>query len=157
MSRPLRGRNCNCSCLWFWLWCFTAGCHVESPLFPQPPPPPSKRSGIHDGRKHACNCKTVVFHNPPLSANKQVVHICRSLLSAAADVLADGSGERRTSPFNRDAQSGNGVDRSPSRAVVHLAVSATTFPTALSLYIAQGRLRKESAIYVVLKGRTVAI
>ena len=20
-----------------WLWCFTAGCHVKSPLFPQPP------------------------------------------------------------------------------------------------------------------------
>ena len=46
----------------------------------------------HDGRKHK--------HNPTLSANKHVVQICRSSLSAAADGLADGSGERRTSPVN---------------------------------------------------------
>ena len=34
---PLRGRNC--CCLWFWqvVWCFTAGCHVKSPLFPGSP------------------------------------------------------------------------------------------------------------------------
>ena len=36
------------------LWCFTAGCHVKSPLFPQPP---LKQQCAHDGRKH----KTVVF------------------------------------------------------------------------------------------------
>ena len=57
---------------------------------------------------------------------------------AAADGLADGS--RRASPTN-------GIERSLSRAVVPktkpLPVSATTFPTALSLYIAQGRLRKD--------------
>ena len=46
----------------------------------------------HDGRKHK--------HNPTLSANKHVVQICRSSLSAAADGLADGSGERRTSLVN---------------------------------------------------------
>ena len=50
------------------------------------------------------------------------------------------SGERRTSPVN-------GIERSFSRAAVQktksLPVSATTFPTALSLYIAQGRLRKD--------------
>ena len=39
-----------------------------------------------DGRKHK--------HNPTLSAKKHVVQICRSSLSAAADGLADGSGER---------------------------------------------------------------
>ena len=88
----------------------------------------------HDGRKHK--------HNPTLSANKHVVQICRSSLSAAANGLADSSGERRTSPVN-------GIERSLSRAVVpktttkSLPVSATTFPTALSLYIAQGRLRKD--------------
>ena len=88
----------------------------------------------HDGRKHK--------HNPTLSANKHVVQICRSSQSAAADGLADGSGERRTSPVN-------GIERSLSRAVVpktttkSLPVSATTFPTALSFYIAQGRLRKD--------------
>ena len=91
----------------------------------------------HDGRKHK--------HNPTLSANKHVVQICRSSLSAAADGLADCSGERQTSPFNDDAQGGNGIERSLSRVVVplFLPVSATTFPTALSLYIAQGRLRKD--------------
>ena len=90
----------------------------------------------HDGRKHK--------HNPKLSANKHV-QICRSSLSAAADGLADCSGERRTSPFNGDAQSGNDIERSLSRVVVppYLPVSATTFPTSLSLYIAQGRLRKD--------------
>ena len=90
-----------------------------------------------DGRKHK--------HNLKLSANKHVVQICRSSLSAAADGLADCSGERQTSPFNGDAQCGNGIERSLSRVVVppSLPVSATTFPTALSLYIAQGRLRKD--------------
>ena len=56
----------------------------------------------HDGRKHK--------QNPTLSANKHVVQICRSSLSAAADGLADGSGERRTSLVN-------GIERSLSRAV----------------------------------------
>ena len=37
--------------------------------------------------------------------------MCRSSLSAAADGLADGSGERRTSPVND-------IERSLSRAVV---------------------------------------
>ena len=46
----------------------------------------------HDGRKHK--------HNPTLSANNHVVQICRSSLSAAADGLADGSGERRPSLVN---------------------------------------------------------
>ena len=86
----------------------------------------------HDVRSHK--------HNPTVSANKHVVQICRSSLSAAADGLADGSGERRTSPVN-------GFERSLSRAVVpktkSLPISATTFPTALSLYISQGRLRKD--------------
>ena len=46
----------------------------------------------HDGRKHK--------HNPTLFANKHLVQICRSSLSAAADGLAYGSGEHRTSPVN---------------------------------------------------------
>ena len=95
---------------------------------------------VEDGRKHK--------HNPTLSAKKHVVQMCRSSLSAAADGLADGSGERWTSPFNGDAQSGNGIERSLSRVVVppSLAVSATTFPTALSVYIAQGACERISAI-----------
>ena len=58
---------------------------------------------VHDGRKHK--------HNPTLSANKHVVQICRSSLSAAADGLADGSGERRASLVT------DGIERSLSRAV----------------------------------------
>ena len=65
------------------------------------------------------------FHNPTLSANKHL----------AIGGRADCSGERRTSPFN-------GVERSLSRALViktkSLPISATTFATALSLYIAHG-------------------
>ena len=93
-----------------------------------------------DGRKHK--------HNPTLSAKKHVLQICRSSLSAAADGLADGSGERWTSPFNGDAQSWNGIERSLSRVVVppSLPISATTFPTALSVYIAQGACERISAI-----------
>ena len=118
------------------LWCFTAGSPVKSTLFPQPP------------LKQKCEvCSTMgesirlsSFQNPTLSANKHAVQICRSSLSAVADGLADSSGERRTSPFN-------GIERSLSRAVVpktkSLPVSTTTFPTALSLFIAQGRLRKD--------------
>ena len=45
-----------------------------------------------------------------LSANNQVVEICRFSLSAAAHALADGSGERRTSLVN-------GIEKSPRRAV----------------------------------------
>ena len=82
------------------------------------------------------------------SAKKHVVQICRSSLSAAADGLADGSGERWTSPFNGDAQSGNGIERSLSRVVVppSLPVSATKFPTALSVYIGQGACERISAL-----------
>ena len=107
-------------------WCFTAGCHVKSPLFPQSP---LKQGGgvLHDWRKHT---RPSFFHNPTLSANKHVVQICRSSLSAAVQTVQV---ECRTSPFN-------GIERSLSHAVViktiALPVSATTFPTALSLYIA---------------------
>ena len=79
------------------------------------------------------------FHNPMLSANKHVVQICRSSQSTAVQTVQV---ERRTSPFN-------GIERSLSRAVViktkSLPISATTFPTALSLYIAEdGRKRKHN-------------
>ena len=135
------------------LWWLTVGCHVKSLPLPPTPSQTEVCSTMGESRRPS------YFHNPTLSTNKHVVHICRISLSAAADGLADGSGEHRTSPFNGNAQSGNGIDRSLRRAVVpqSLAVSAITFPTALSLYITQGRLREESAIQVVIKGRTVAI
>ena len=97
------------------------------------------------------------FHNPTLSANKHFVHICRSSLLAAADGLTDGSGDRRTSPFN-------GIERLLSRAVVpktkSLRVSATTFPAAC-LCTSQGRLRKDirypSRTVAIRKGNTVKL
>ena len=74
-----------------------------------------------------------------LSANKHVVQICRSSQSAAVQTVQV---ERRTSPFN-------GIEISLSRAVAiktkSLPISATTFPTALSLYIAEdGRKHKHN-------------
>ena len=74
-----------------------------------------------------------------LSANKHVVQICRSSQSAAVQTV---QAERRTSPFN-------GIERSLSRAVViktkSLPISATTFPTALPLNIADdGRKHKHN-------------
>ena len=86
-----------------------------------------------------CSTKPSTFHNPMLSANKHVVQICRSSQSAAVQTVQV---ERRTSPFN-------GIERSLSRAVViktkSLPISATTFPTALSLNIADdGRKHKHN-------------
>ena len=43
------------------------------------------------------------FYDPTLLKNKHVVQIRRVSLSAAFDGLPDGSGERRTKPFNGDA------------------------------------------------------
>ena len=105
-------------------------CHVKSPLFPGSPNPLSNRSVLHDWRKHT-GTRPSTFHNPMLSANKHVVQICHSSQSAAHPQTVQV--ERRTSPFN-------GIERSLSRAVViktkSLPISATTFPTALSLNIA---------------------
>ena len=89
-------------------------------------------------RKHT---RPSTFHNPMLSANKHVVQICRSSQSAAVQTVQV---ERQTPPLNF-----NGIERSLSRAVViktkSLPISATTFPTALYLYIAHdGRKHKHN-------------
>ena len=152
----------------------------------------------HEGRKHK--------HNPTLPANKHVAQICRSSLSAAAKSLADGSGERRTSPVNgierslscavqysqslcpsplprfqqrcpctsrTRGENKSTIQRSPRTSTSHkfvapryrlppmalrkiaqlcrtvvpksppVSATGTTFPTALSFYITQGRLRKD--------------
>ena len=87
-------------------------------------------------RKHTYKEDRRLFHNPTLSANKHVVQICRSSLSAAVQTSVCTKGERRTSPQS----SFNGMERPLSRAVIiktkSLPISATTFPTALFLYIA---------------------
>ena len=120
-----------------WFWCFTAGCHVKSLLFPGSPNPLSNRRVLHDWRKHT---RPSTFHNPMLSANKHVVQICHSSQSVAVQTVQV---ERRTSPFN-------GIESSLRRAVAiktkSLPISATTFPTALSLYIAHdGRKHKDNS------------
>ena len=93
---------------------------------PSSPNPLSNRSVLHDGRKH----KTAVSSQP--SALREEARRT-NLPLLAIGCHADCSGERRTSPFS-------GIERSLSRAVViktkSLPVSATTFSTALSLYIA---------------------
>ena len=93
------------------------------------------------------------FHNPTLSANKHVVQICRSSLSVAADGLADGSGERRTSPVNgielKIAQSCRKVvPKSPLPRFQQRCLSTTSRRDACE---------RISAIQAVLKGRTMAI
>ena len=112
----------NSCCLWLWQLgfgvCFTAGCHIKFPLFPDPL---SNRSVPHDGRKH----KTVVFSQSNTRKSTSYKN-CQSSPSAAADSLADSSGQRRTSPFN-------GIERSLSCAVVPKTKSRAfplTFPTA---------------------------
>ena len=74
------------------LWCFTAGCHVKSPLllFPNPL---SNRSVLHDGRKH----KTAVSSQPN-ALREEARNTNLPLLAIGCH--ADCSGERRTSPFN---------------------------------------------------------
>ena len=136
---PLRGRNCRCC--GFGSWALVFHCGLPRQISPSSPNTPPKQKCAPRWEK---SIRPPSFYNPTLSANKQVVQICRFSLFSAADGLADGSGEHRTSPFNGDAQSWNGIERLLTRAVVPqpLSVSATTFPTVLSLYIAQGRLRK---------------
>ena len=98
----------------------------------------------HDGRKHQ--------HNPTLSANKHVVQICRSSLSAAADGLADGSGERRTSPVN-------GIELKIAQSC-RKVVPKSPLPRFQQRCLSTSRrdaCERISAIQAVLKGRTMAI
>ena len=62
----------------------------------------------HNGRKHK--------HNPKLSANKHVAQIYLSSLYRLPPIALQTV--RRTSPFNGDPQSANGIERSLSRVVV---------------------------------------
>ena len=78
----------------------------------------------------------------PLPSTPSQTEVCSTKERKHKTVV---SSQPNASPFNGDAQSGNDIERSLSRVVVppSLPVSATTFPTALSVYIAQGRLRKD--------------
>ena len=131
---PLRGSN-SC-CLWFWQLVFGVSQRNAASNLPSSPDPLSNRSVLHHGRKH----KTVVSPQPS-DLRKEARRTNLPLLAIGCH--ADCSGERRTSPFS-------GIERSLSRAVViktkSLPVSATTFPTALSLYIAHdGRKHKHNS------------
>ena len=125
---PLRGRNC--CCLWFWQVVLVFHSGLPRQISPLPRIPQSPLTIKQSCAPRSIMTRPSTFHNPMLSANKHVVQICRSSQSAAVQTVHV---ERRTSPFN-------GIERSLSRAVViktkSLPISATTFPTALSLYIA---------------------
>ena len=139
---PRRGRNCRC--LWLWQLGFGVSLRAAMSNLSVSPPPNtpliSNRSVLHDGRKH----KTVVF----LQSNAVREEARRTNLPLFAIGRRRWPCRRFRCPsnlaFNSDAQSWNGIGRSHSHVVVpqSLPVSATMFPTALSLYIAQGRLRK---------------
>ena len=109
----------------FGSWSLVFHCGLPRQISPLPPTPSQTAVCSTMGE----SIRPSSFHNPALSANKHVVQIYRFSLSAAVSC----SGERRTSPFI-------GIGRSLSRAVViktkSLPISATTFATALSLYIA---------------------
>ena len=65
------------------LWCLTAGCHVKSPLFPQPPLKQKCARAPTMGE----SIRPSSLHNPTPSAKKHVVQICRSSLSAAMQTV----------------------------------------------------------------------
>ena len=98
--------------------------------------------------------ESIYKHNPMLSANKHVVQICRSSLSAAADGLADSSGERRTSPGNGTQDNSRAVQQSQ-----RLCPSPLHVPRFQQRCLCTSRrdaCDRISAIQAVLKGRTVA-
>ena len=98
----------------------------------------------HDGRKHK--------HNQTLSANKHVVQICCSSISAAADGLANSSGERRTSPVN-------GIELKIAQSC-RTVVPKSPLPRFQQRCLSTSRrdaCERISAIQAVLKGRTMAI
>ena len=120
------------------LWCLTAGCHVKSPLFPQLP---LKQKCAPRSRWE----KAYIQGRPSSFSQSNALREwarCTNLPLLAIGCRADCTGERRTSPFN-------GMERSLSRAVIiktkSLPISATTFRTALSLYIVHdGRKHKHN-------------
>ena len=63
------------------LWCFTAGWHVKSPLFP----PTLSQTEVCSMMGESI--RPLSFHNPTPSANKLVVQICCSSLSAAVQTV----------------------------------------------------------------------
>ena len=125
---PLHGRN---SC-YLWVWQVVSVFHCGLPHQISPLPPTPSQTDVCSTMGESIRLSSI--HNPTLRRT--------NLPLLAIGRRANCSGERRTSPFN-------GIERSLSRAVViktkSLPVSATTFPTALSLYIAHdGRKHKHN-------------
>ena len=142
---PPRGRN-SC-CLWFWQLVFGVWLRDATSNLPSSPNPLSNRSVLHDhdGRKHTWESihtsKTVVFftvqRSPRISTSYKFA-APRYRLPCRLYRWASNLTFQR--PFN---------GRSLSRAVIiktkSLPISATTFRTALSLYIAHdGRKHKHN-------------
>ena len=116
------------------LWCFTAGCHVKSPLFPQPP----LKQKCAPRWEKAEDRRFFTTQRPPRRSTSYKFAAPRYRLPCRLFRWASNL------TFQRH-------ERSLSRAVViktkSLPVSATTFPTALSLYIAHdGRKHKHNPL-----------
>ena len=121
-----------------WFRCFTAGCHVKSPLFPQSP----LKQRWAPRWENAYACKTVVFSQSNALRDKHVVQVCRSsrqpIASSLSPAVQTVQVERRTSPFN-------GIERSLRHAVVIKTKSLPVSAATLSLYIAHdGRKHKHN-------------
>ena len=142
-----------CRCLWLWQLHFGVSLRAAMSNLSILPSTPSQTEACSTMGK---SIRPTSFYNTTLSANKHCVQICRFSLSAVADGLADCSGENRSSPFNGDAQSWNGIEWSLSRAVAPQSqpISATTFQE-FRLCTAQDACERISGSQAVLKSRTV--
>ena len=78
---PLRSHN-SC-CLWFWQQVF--GVSLRAATSNLPSPPTLSQTEVCSAMGESIRPSS--FHNPTLSANKQVVQICRSSLSAALQTV----------------------------------------------------------------------
>ena len=90
-------------------------------------------------RNHVSNSVVFVhrarWEKASAQSNALREQICRSLLSASADGLADGSGERRTSPVN-------GIELKIAQSCRKVVPKSPLPRFQQRFYIAQGRLRK---------------
>ena len=136
----------------FATWALVFHCGMPRQISPLPPTP-SWQTEVCSTMGESIRPSSL--RNPTPSAKKHVVQICRSSLSAGADGLADGSGERRTSPVN-------GIERSLSRAVQSQRLCPSPlheprFQQRCICTLRRDACERISAIQAVLKCRTGAI
>ena len=134
---PLRGRN-SC-CLWFWQLVFGVWLRDATSNLPSSPNPLSNRSVLHDhdGRKHTWESihtsKTVAFFTIQRSPR-----ISTSYKFAAPRYRLPCRLYRWASNLTFQRHGKIALSRAVIIKTKSLPISATTFRTALSLYIAHG-------------------